>query len=72
MQNWVEQGSARRAAYGGTFYEVPGTTLERYHFGVSNSTAGTGTLVPGSAELVVEVTPEGYLAQIRRYPITLQ
>ncbi len=72
IQNWIEQGSARRAANGATFTERPGTTAEWYAFGPSNTGYGTGTLVPGSAELVVEVTPNGYVTQIYRYPITLQ
>lgn len=80
VDNWIEQGSARRAAFG-TLVSAPcsasngqlppGTCAFPFSFGVSNAYAGTGTLVPGSATLAVELDRNGTVVQTIRVPITL-
>jgi hypothetical protein len=72
IQTWVEQNSTRRASGERTLSQSPGTTTGAYSYLAINAGAGTGTLVPGSAELVVEVTAAGNTTLEYRYPITLQ
>ena len=83
LQNWIEQGTARRAASGSIVNcglaggsIAPGTCVMPFGAGANTTTAdGTGTLVPGPATLVVQLLQStsgpDVLYDEERIPITL-
>jgi hypothetical protein len=84
IQNWIEQGTARRAAAASAvfcdpapFGSVPPGACQMPYFALANNTtsAGTGTLVPGAATLVVQLYQSTVGSDVvyreARVPITL-
>ncbi len=80
LQGWVQQGTANRAAGGALLFDCgtaygdlpPGTCLDQWSLNPSNSTAGTGTLVPGAATAVIELKTSSTVLSTFTAPITLQ
>lgn len=79
VQTWIEQGTAKRAA-GGVVTSCPntgelavGTCTVSFTIGASNAstTAGTGTLVPGSATANFELKSGSMVLHTYSVPVTL-
>jgi hypothetical protein len=79
LQGWIDQGTTRRAA-GGFTISCEGYPLGMIDTGTcpvggsivaSNTTAGTGTLVAGSATLELQVISAGTVLNTMFLPVTL-
>jgi len=78
LQGWISQGAARRAAGGalvvcgaGTGVLPNGTFTVSGSLTASNSTGGTGTLVPGAATFELQLIDNGTVVDTKTVPVTL-